>query len=186
MNRKLKIALKTASNTLLALVIILAILLVGVKIVGIEPLVVLSPSMEPKYPTGSLIYLADVDPAKLEVEDVITYRISDKTTATHRIKEIVPDEDDPSIVRFRTKGDNNDTHDGNLVEFDQVEGKVIFCIPLMGKLAMYIQSPPGLYIAIGSALAIILFVMIVDTVTDDKKSKNKNNSHIGEAPNEEK
>ena len=115
MNPKLKTALKITSNTLLALVIILAILLVGVRIFGIDILTVLSPSMEPKYPTGSLIYLVDVDPAKLEVEDVITYRISDKTTATHRIKEIIPDEDDPSIVRFRTKGDNNDDYDGSLV-----------------------------------------------------------------------
>jgi signal peptidase len=183
MNPKLKTALKITSNTLLALVIILAILLVGVRIFGIDILTVLSPSMEPKYPTGSLIYLVDVDPAKLEVEDVITYRISEKTTATHRIKEIIPDEDDPSIVRFRTKGDNNDDYDGSLVEFEQVEGKVIFCIPLLGHLAMYIQRPPGLYIAIGTALAIIFFVMVVDTVTDDKKSKNKN-EHKGESDNE--
>ena len=183
MNRKLKITLKVASNTLLALVIILAILLVGVRVVGIDILTVLSPSMEPKYPTGSLIYLVDVDPAELEVEDVITYRISEKTTATHRIKEIIPDEDDPSIFRFRTKGDNNDEYDGNLVEFEQVEGKVIFCIPLLGHLAMYIQSPPGLYVAIGTALAIIFFVMVVDTITDDKKLKNKN-EHKGESENE--
>ena len=183
MNPKLKTALKITSNTLIALVIILAILLVGVRIFGIDILTVLSPSMEPKYPTGSLIYLVDVDPAKLEVDDVITYRISEKTTATHRIKEIIPDEDDPSIVRFRTKGDNNDDYDGSLVEFEQVEGKVIFCIPLLGHLAMYIQRPPGLYVAIGTALAIIFFVMVVDAVTDDKKSKNKN-EHKGESDNE--
>ena len=183
MKRKLKKALKIASNSLLAVVIVLAILLVGVRIVGIDILTVLSPSMEPKYPTGSLIYLVDVDPAKLEVEDVITYRISDTTTATHRIKEIIPDEDDPSIVRFRTKGDNNDDYDGKLVEFEQVEGKVVLCIPLLGYLAMYIQSPQGIYVAIGSSLAIIFFVMIVDTVTDDKKTKNKN-EHRGESDNE--
>lgn len=183
MNSKLKITLKIASNTLLIFVVVLAILLVGVKIVGIDVLTVLSPSMEPKYPTGSLIYLVDVDPAKLEVEDVITYRISENTTATHRIKEIIPDESDPSIVRFRTKGDNNDNYDGKLVGFEQVEGKVIFCIPLLGYLAMYIQSPSGLYVAIGTALVIIFFVMIVDTVTDDKRIKNKN-KHKGESQNE--
>lgn len=183
MSSKLKTALKIASNTLLVLVIILAILLAGVRAVGLEILTVLSPSMKPNYPPGSLIYLMDVDPAKLEVDDVITYRISERTTVTHRIKEIVIDADDPSDVRFRTKGDNNDDYDGNLVEFDQVEGKVIFCIPLLGFLAMYIQRPPGLYVAIGVALAIIFFVMIVDTVVDDKKSKNMN-QHKGESDNE--
>ena len=183
MNSKLKKALKIASNSLLTVVIILAILLVGVRIFGIDILTVLSPSMEPKYPTGSLIYLVDVDPARLEVDDVITYRISEKATATHRIKEIIPDEDDSSIVRFRTKGDNNDNYDGSLVEFEQVEGKVIFCIPLLGHLAMYIRRPPGLYVAIGTALAIVFFVMVVDTITDDKKSQNKN-EYKGESDNE--
>ena len=183
MKSKLKKALNIASNSLLAVVIILAILLVGVRIFGIDILTVLSPSMEPKYPTGSLIYLVDVDPARLEVDDVITYRISEKATATHRIKEIIPDEDDSSIVRFRTKGDNNDNYDGSLVEFEQVEGKVIFCIPLLGHLAMYIRRPPGLYVAIGTALAIVFFVMVVDTITDDKKSQNKN-EYKGESDNE--
>lgn len=183
MKRKLKKILNALTTIIVVMVAILAIPLVGIRIVGIDILTVLSPSMEPKYPTGSLIYLVDVDPAKLEVEDVITYRISEKTTATHRIKEIIPDEDDPSIVRFRTKGDNNDDYDGSLVEFEQVEGKVIFCIPLLGHLAMYIQRPPGLYVAIGTALAIIFLVMVVDTVTDDKKSKNKN-EHKGESDNE--
>ena len=183
MKSKSKKILNSLTTIIVVMFVILAILLVGVRIFGIDILTVLSPSMEPKYPTGSLIYLVDVDPAKLEVEDVITYRISEKTTATHRIKEIIPDEDDPSIVRFRTKGDNNDDYDGSLVEFEQVEGKVIFCIPLLGHLAMYIQRPPGLYVAIGTALAIIFLVMIVDTVTDDKKTKNKN-EHKGESDNE--
>ena len=183
MKSRLNKILNSLTTIIVVMVVILAILLVGVRIVGIDILTVLSPSMEPKYPTGSLIYLVDVDPAKLKVEDVITYRISEKTTATHRIKEIIPDEDDPSIVRFRTKGDNNDDYDGSLVEFEQFEGKVIFCIPLLGYLAMYIQSQPGLYVAIGVALAIIFCVMIVDTVTDDKKSKNKN-EHKGESDNE--
>lgn len=174
MNSKLKKALKITSNSFLVLVVILAILLVGVKLVGIEVLTILSPSMEPKYPTGSLVYLVDTDPAKLGVDDVITFKISDSMTATHRIKEIIPDEDDPSIVRFRTKGDNNDAYDGNLVEFEDVKGKAVFCIPLLGYLAQYIQSPPGTYVAIGAALAMIVFVMIVDTVTDDQKVKSKN------------
>ncbi len=168
MNRILKRALRLVSHSLVILVVLLAILLVGVRIAGLDVLAVLSPSMEPTYPTGSLIYLADADPASLKEGDVITYRITDTTTATHRIKELVPDEDDPGIVRFRTKGDNNDDFDRALVEFEQVEGKVIFCIPLLGYLSMYIQNPPGLYVAIGVAMAAVVFVMTVDAVTDDK------------------
>lgn len=165
----MKKALKLVSASLMILVVLLAVLLVGVKFVGLEVLTVLSPSMEPQYPTGSLVYLKDVDPATLQVGDVITFNISESMTATHRIMEIVPDEDDPNTVRFRTKGDNNDTYDGSLVDFSDVKGKVVFCIPLLGYLAKYIQTPPGSYVAIAAALVTILFVMTVDTITDDKR-----------------
>ena len=185
MNKSLKITLKIISNTLLVLVILLAILLMGVRAFGVDMLTVLSPSMEPNYPTGSLIYLVDIDPSELKTEDVITFRIAENTTATHRIKEIIPDEVDPDILRFRTKGDNNEDYDGKLVEANRIEGKVVFCIPHLGRLATYIQSPPGIYVAIGVALGIIFFVMTVDMVTDEKKSKNENKEK-GEPESEEK
>lgn len=173
-SRKLKIALKTISSILLTLVVLLTFLLVGIRLFGIKVLTVLSPSMEPNYPTGSLIYLVDVDPSTLQVEDVITYKLTGGTTATHRIKEIVPDENDPTVVRFRTKGDNNDTYDGSLVDFAQVEGKVVFCIPLLGYVAQKIQHPPGNYIVLGIGLATLFFVMTVDAITDEKnESKRK-------------
>lgn len=182
MNRKLKIVLKAISSVVAGTVVLLAVLLVGVRIFGIQVLTILSPSMEPKYPTGSVIYIVDVHPAELKVNDVITFQLTDNMTATHRIIELVPDEDDSSMIRFRTKGDNNDTADGSLVEFDDVVGKPVLCIPLLGYLAMLIQNPPGSYIAIGVGLAMILFVMIVDTVIDGKKSKKF--VHKGEIDNE--
>lgn len=172
----MKKALKITSTLLMAIVVILSILLVGVKLAGIDVLTIISPSMEPKYPTGSLVYLIDVDPSSLEVGDVITFQITKNMTATHRIKEIVPDEDDPSILRFRTKGDNNDAYDGNLVEFKDVKGKVIFCIPLLGYLAQYIQTRTGSFVVIGIVMAVTFFVMAMDTATGDKKVKNKSSS----------
>ena len=45
------------TTVLVALVVILAILLVGVRVIGLTPYVVLSGSMEPTYHTGSLIYV---------------------------------------------------------------------------------------------------------------------------------
>lgn len=175
MNSKLKKGLKISSWIVIGIVVLLAIALFGVKLFGLEIYTVLSPSMEPKYPTGSVIYVKDVDTARLKVDDVITYRISDSMTATHRIIELVPDEDDPTIIRFRTKGDNNNIADGALVEMDAVLGKPVFTIPLLGYLANYMQSKSGRIVIICVAIALIAYVSIVDTVTDDKKkSKNKN------------
>lgn len=152
-------------------VLFLAILIYGVKLFGLEPYTVLSPSMEPDYPTGSLIYVVNVDPADLKVDDVITFRLTGDMTATHRVIELVPDEDDSDVVRFRTKGDNNDIADGSLVEFDAVIGKPVLCIPLLGYLAAYIQNPPGSIVAITVGVALIIVVIILDTITDDKSKK---------------
>ena len=65
------------------------------------------------------------------------------TVATHRIVEVVPDENDSSVVRFRTKGDANDAVDGSLVHYKNVLGKPIATIPNLGYFANYIQHPPG-------------------------------------------
>ena len=185
MNRTLKTVLKTISTLLTCAVVALAILLAGVKLLGVEIYTVLSPSMEPDYPTGSLIYVKDVDPAELKVNEVITYRLTDSMTATHRIIELVPDEKNPSVIRFRTKGDNNDDPDGALVELDQVIGKPVFCIPLLGYLALYIQTRSGTVVAGCVGAAIIILTILIDIITDDKNKKNKNREKgKGEETNE--
>ncbi len=175
MNPKLKKGLKISSWIIFGIVVLLAIALYGVRLFGVEVYTVLSPSMEPKYMTGSVIYVKDVDVDKLQVNDVITFQISDTMTATHRIVEIVPDEADPAVVRYRTKGDNNNIVDGSLVEADAVIGKPVFTVPLLGFLVNYIQTGAGKVVAIGVAVALVAYVTVVDMLTDDKKSKNNKN-----------
>ncbi len=169
-NKKLGIILKTTTSVIVALVVLLAFLLVGVRLFGLQVYTVLSGSMEPDYPTGSLIYVREIDPAELEVRDVITFKLSGGTTATHRIVELVPDENDPDIMRFRTKGDANDTADGSLVEADSVIGTPVFVLPYLGYLASFIRNPPGMYIAIAIGIALGILVMIADMILDDEKA----------------
>ena len=153
---------------------ILAILLVGVRAFGLQIYTVLSGSMEPTYKTGALVYVQKVDPAELRENDVITFRLNSDTTATHRIIELVEDEENSEIVRFRTKGDSNKVADNGLVEFGSVVGKPIFTIPYLGYLAVYMQSPPGSYVTICVAVSIVLFVVVTDIIVgDDKKKKMK-------------
>lgn len=173
MGKKVIKVLKHISTVLIALVIILAILLVGVRLFGLKVYTVLSGSMEPEYHTGSVIYVKEVDPAELKANDVITFTIGEGTTATHRIIELVPDEEDPSIIRFRTKGDANDMIDGSLVEYDSVIGTPVFTLPYLGYLAAFIQKPPGSYVAIAISIALVLFVIVVDMLSDDKDKKSK-------------
>ena len=147
------------SNILIILVVIAAVLFVGVRLVGLEPYVVLSGSMEPTYHVGSLIYVTEVDPLTLKEGDPVTFMINQKTVATHRIIKVIPDENDPTVVRFLTQGDNNDTDDGDPIHSKNVIGKPVFTIPYLGYFVNFIQVPPGRYIAFAVCIILIASVM---------------------------
>lgn len=152
--------------------VILAILLAGVRILGLDVYVILSGSMEPEYPVGGIVYVGEPDFQKLGEQDVITFQLSEDVVATHRIIEVVPDESDPSIVRYRTKGDANDAEDGALVEQSQVIGTPVFKLPYLGYLAMFIQTSRGKYLAIAVCAALLLIVVLTELLTgDDGKKK---------------
>ena len=129
--------------------------------------------MEPTYPVGSLIYVKEADPFSLESGDVITFMLNEDTVATHRIVEVVPDETDASVIRFRTKGDANEAEDGSLVHHKNVIGTPIYKIPYMGYVANYIQNPPGMYVAISGAACLLMLVFIPDLFMKDEEEKKK-------------
>lgn len=161
------------TTVLVAAVVILALLLVGARLVGLKVFTVLSGSMEPNYHVGSLIYVKDVDPYELEKGDVITFMLNEDTVATHRIVEVVPDEEDASVVRFRTKGDANEAEDGSLVHYKNVIGSPMFTIPYLGYVADYIQKPPGRYVAVSGGAILLLLVFLPDLFGGDGGKKEK-------------
>lgn len=173
MGKTLKKILNVISTILVAIVVVLALLLVGARFIGLNVYTVLSGSMEPTYHVGSLIYVKDVDTDELKTGDVITYMLDEDTIVTHRIVDVIPDETDPSIIRFQTKGDANDSVDGSLVHYKNVIGTPVFSIPKLGYLANYIQKPPGRYIAISAGAIILLLVFLPDLFSDDDKSEKK-------------
>ena len=172
------------TTVLVVAVVVLALLLAGPRLVGMDVFTVLSGSMEPAYHTGSLIYVKDVDPFEIEPGQVITFMLSEDTVATHRVVGIVPDEDEPGTIRFRTKGDANNAEDGSLVHYKNIIGTPVFTIPQLGYLANYIQNPPGMYLAISAGAILLMMVFIPDLFIKEeeapnprrKKQKNKNNS----------
>lgn len=171
MTQSIKKAWSIVSSVLVALVVILALLLVGARLVGLQVFTVLSGSMEPTYHTGSLIYVKKVDPYTITEGTPITFMLDEDTIATHRVVGIVPDEDDPTVIRFRTKGDANEAEDGSLVHYKNVIGTPIFSIPYLGYAADYIQHPPGMYIAISAGALLLLLMFIPDIFADNGKSK---------------
>ncbi len=164
------------SSLLVGIVVLLAIALVGVRIIGLQPYAVLSGSMEPTYHVGSLIYVKTVDYKELRIGDPITFMISQDTVVTHRIIEVIADEEDPDTIRYFTKGDANDTPDGSSVHCKNILGKPLFSIPYLGYVSNYIQNPPGRYIAMAGGALLILLVFLPDVFGSKDKDTAKDSS----------
>ena len=177
MGKAIKNICNWLSTILVIVAVILAVLLVGARLVGFQVFTVLSGSMEPNYHVGSLIYVKEVDPFQLESGDVITFMMSEDVVATHRVVGVVEDEDDPGVIRFRTKGDANETEDGTLVHYKNVIGSPVFSIPKLGYVATYIQNPPGTYVVIAAGAFLLMLMFLPDIFSDEeeeeKKSKEK-------------
>ena len=152
------------STTVVVFVVIFAVLLIGVRLFGVQVYSVISGSMEPEYPVGSLIYVKDINPSEIEVNDVITYVLPSETPSTHRVVRI-----DEENQLFYTKGDANETEDGAPVHFKNLIGTPVFKIPYLGYVAYYIQHPPGMYIAIAAGAVLLILVFLPDLFKKDKK-----------------
>ena len=178
------------TTLLVVFMMLMAVLLVGVRLVGLTPFTVLSGSMEPAYHVGSLIYVKETDPAKIEVGDPITYVVNeDLLVSTHRVVEIdvfhtaqkpvldeneqpVLDEDgdpmyeevpleEPSYY-FTTKGDANESIDGTPVYYKNVLGVPVFSLPYLGYLSSWLQTRQGMIMGISIALVIIILTFLPD------------------------
>lgn len=166
--RKIRKIWNGATSVLVGLMLLLAALLWGVRLVGLDVFLVQSGSMEPKYHVGSVVYVQPVDTDELKAGDVITYQISPTVRGTHRIVEVV---EDGGSRAFRTKGDANEEADLGLVKPSAVVGRVVFSIPYLGYFAAFIQHPPGSYLLISAGAVILLLILLPDLLFPEKNSK---------------
>lgn len=165
MPKKVKKIWDVVTTSLVILVVVFAVFLMGSRLVGLQVFHVVSPSMEPTYSEGDLLYVKAVDPDSVKVGDPITFVLNeDLVVATHRVVAI-----DGENRQFTTKGDANKTEDAAPVHFNNLIGVPVFSIPLLGYVSAYIQSPPGMYVAIGLGVVLLAAVFLPDLLT--KKAK---------------
>jgi signal peptidase len=86
--------------------------------------------MQPTFDIGTVILSKEPsDPSNLSVGDVVTFKSLNDTTVTHRIIEVVTDED--GSIKYRTKGDNPlNSPDSELLDPERVISVYVFKIPL--------------------------------------------------------
>lgn len=174
-----KIISKILSFLSVFVVVALAILLLGTRLVGFTPYTVLSGSMEPTYHVGSVVYVTDVEPSELRVEDCITYKMQSGTIVTHRIKDVIKESD--GTLSFRTKGDANPDPDGILPQ-SAVIGKTVFSVPYLGYLFDFVKRPIGLIVVVGGCVGVFLLSLIIDLLfSHPEKSKNEDDNQQNES-----
>lgn len=153
------------SRIIFFILLILVLLLFVPNFIGFKTFSVISGSMEPNIPVGSLVYAKSVDFEDLEVGDVISYQLSEDTMVTHRINSI--NEEQKTII---TKGDANDNVDSSEVQENQIIGKVTFSIPFLGYIAIYSRTPLAI-IAVCIVVAILIIANMLPGILKDKEEK---------------
>lgn len=148
----------------LLIMVLLAAVLYLPKLAGMEPLIVLSGSMEPNYPVGSLLYVQHKNPEEMKENDVITFFIDEKTMVTHRIESV-----DTANREFVTKGDANAVSDGTPVSFDSVVGTPVWSVPKLGYLADRMSHTSGKILYVTILMTAILLLFMGDIIWMDKK-----------------
>lgn len=134
---------------------------------GIKSYVVLTGSMEPTIPVGSIIYTLKTPEYKKG--DVIAFE-NGGITVTHRIAGMKNEagqnisllvsplegikKDQP--IFYQTKGDANKKEDSKLVSQKNVSGQVLTYLPYIGKLIFFLKTIPGFLLLI--VLPTLVFV----------------------------
>ncbi|WRS27714.1 signal peptidase I [Oscillospiraceae bacterium MB08-C2-2] len=132
---------------------LVALLLIP-QLLGWEQFTVLTGSMEPALPVGSLIVVRPVEKENIAVGDIITFYASGgNEVVTHRALEVTAD----SII---TQGDANNTPDPSPVNYNHIKGKLFVAIPLLGYLSLLI-SRVGVIPIIIIVLSVVALVQLL-------------------------
>jgi signal peptidase len=115
-----------------------AVLAAGVlvpRLGGGTPYTVLTGSMRPDLPPGTLVVVRPVNPVDIGVGSVITYQLESGRPAvvTHRVVSQGLDPEGHPV--FATQGDANDAPDEQWVRPVQIRGELWYSVPYLGYLS---------------------------------------------------
>lgn len=149
--------------SIICIEVALIVMFVVPNLFGVSMFVVSSGSMEPRFNTGSVVYVKKAEASDIAVGDTITFYMKDSDiVATHEVYEA-----DVDNLVFRTQGINNKDeadniiHDANSVPYEKIVGKVVFCVPYAGVIYSAITNGPVLGIIIVATISIILISFLL-------------------------
>lgn len=142
-------------GSILGVVSILAV--AGAFLFGLRPVVVISGSMEPGIPVGSVIFVQSVPVSEVAVGDVVTVeRPRNLGLVTHRVVEIV---DAEGVVALELQGDANASPDPEPYAV-QNAGLLKAQVPFLGYVTLFFQSTQGILAGVGFVVALIALYLL--------------------------
>ncbi|MBQ9250330.1 MAG: class B sortase [Oscillospiraceae bacterium] len=139
---------------ILMLVIISCLPLTVPRLLGYDIFNVVSGSMEPEIPVGSVVYVEQIAPEDVEPGDVIAFW-RDDFVVTHRVVE-----NRFVVGEFITKGDANEQEDLNPVPYNTLIGRVKLHLPLAGQLFTLLSGNVGkLYLLCLAACGVMFNIL---------------------------
>lgn len=134
-----------------------------VSIFGLRHYIVMTGSMEPHYNIGDLVIVKETKKEDIKLNDVITYSVNNtQDTVSHRIIEIVEQDGEEY---YRTKGDNNNAPDTDLVSFSSIQGKIVFKISKMGVIITELTT--------GTGIIVVFIIAILSYVHTNRKEERR-------------
>ncbi|MBQ3481481.1 MAG: signal peptidase I [Oscillospiraceae bacterium] len=159
-------ALCSVLGTLILLAVILSALPLALpRLFGYRAYSVVSGSMEPALPVGSVVYVEPAGISQIRAGDIIAFD-DDGTVVTHRVIENRPQE---SV--FITKGDANKSTDINPTPYWKLIGRVRLCVPLLGRLLTLYSAREGKAALAVFAVSGLLFRMVGSRLRARRRSE---------------
>lgn len=160
--------LNFTGQLILFVVIIMCLPLTVPRLFGFEVYNVVSGSMEPEIPVGSIVIVNEMDSEEIVEGDIIAFYSpsNPEATITHRVLE-----KDDAMQEFTTKGDANAEKDLAPIPYACLIGRVDFYMPYVGNIYAQFVSDSGKLVVIGIVIfAVVLQIISLYLPTGKKKS----------------
>ena len=152
--------MRAISNIIYAVIIVLVILalcfLLVPQLFGVKVKAVVSGSMEPDIPTGSIVYIVPTAFEDINIGDDITYKTQKGVYVTHRV---ISKDEEAGVLQ--TQGTANDIADVPIYG-NSILGRVNFSVPYLGYVTQFISTTGGKIIMFISVLSLSLIALVLD------------------------
>lgn len=133
------------------------------RIAGATPYSILTGSMRPDYPPGTLVVMKPVDVSDIRTGDVITYQLKSgrSDVVTHRV--VGQGFAATGERLFTTRGDANDVPDASAVRPVQIRGELWYALPYLGFVNEYIGRKERRIVTMTTASLLALYAAYMFT-----------------------